>query len=89
MDSKKFFPDYSKKVQVASGYVASSNGWIQGRSYNGDLHLEIYIDGLLVVGGYTGHGGWMSGILPIAAGQTMTAYTAYGGPVFYFIPVKS
>lgn len=77
-------PDFSNKVEITSGYVAPSNGYVVAHNRSGDINLRLYVEGLELGGAQTAHGGACAAFAVVAKGNTIT-YTG-NNVVAYFIP---
>lgn len=77
-------PDFSNKVEITSGYVAPSNGYVVAHNRSGDVNLRLYVEGLELGGVQTAHGGACSAFAVVAKGNAIT-YTG-NNVVAYFVP---
>ena len=78
--------NYSAYIQIANNYTITKRGYVWGYNTANDANFALYVNGVYLGGGYTGHNGRFSAYAKVSAGDVITI--GGNGPVVFFAPVK-
>ena len=78
--------NYSAYIQIANNYTITKRGYVWGYNTANDANFALYVNGVYLGGGYTGHNGRYSAYAKVSAGDVITI--GGNGPVVFFAPVK-